>query len=297
MPIVSSDQIDTDADGIPDLKDNCPDLSNPNQADKDGDKIGDACDNCPNEIGDAANKGCPKIQDTDNDGIAQTSDNCPDISNPNQYDRDGDKIGDACDDCPDEKGDAANKGCPPPAKAETGSFTDPRDKQSYRWVRLKDGKKWMAENLNHITPDSWCYDTLDSNCDKYGRLYTWDAAKKACPKGWRLPSDEEWWQMASYYGKAYNSWDGKEKNSDGDAGEEAYKLLMTGGSSGFSALLGGYRGSDGSFGSVGGGGSYWSSTEEDSSSAWRYRFHRSSSSLGRYDDGKSWGFSCRCIQD
>lgn len=39
---------DTDADGIPDAIDNCPNAPNPDQADADGDGIGDACDPCPN---------------------------------------------------------------------------------------------------------------------------------------------------------------------------------------------------------------------------------------------------------
>ena len=125
----------------------------------------------------------------------------------------------------------------------------------------------------------------------------WNAAKTACPKGWHLPSDDEWWEMLSQYGKAYNMWDGQEKNTSGNAGKEAYKALITGSSSGFSALLGGYRYSDGSFGSVGDDGSYWSSTEKDSSYAWSYFFGRSNSGLNRYYFDKSWGFSCRCIQD
>ncbi len=60
----------------------------------------------------------------------------------------------------------------------SGTFKDSRDGQSYKWVRLKDGKKWMAENLNYETNNSWWYDNKRSNGDKYGRLYTWQAAKK-----------------------------------------------------------------------------------------------------------------------
>jgi hypothetical protein len=36
--------LDSDADGIPDITDNCPDVSNPDQTDTDGDGIGDACE-------------------------------------------------------------------------------------------------------------------------------------------------------------------------------------------------------------------------------------------------------------
>jgi hypothetical protein len=38
---------DSDADGIIDASDNCPDDSNANQLDSDADGIGDVCDNCP----------------------------------------------------------------------------------------------------------------------------------------------------------------------------------------------------------------------------------------------------------
>ncbi|MEC7168549.1 MAG: thrombospondin type 3 repeat-containing protein [Candidatus Thermoplasmatota archaeon] len=53
--------IDTDADGVPDSSDNCPNISNPVQANTDGDQQGDACDG-----------------DDDNDGLSDNfPDNCP----------------------------------------------------------------------------------------------------------------------------------------------------------------------------------------------------------------------------
>ena len=165
---------------------------------------------------------------------------------------------------------------------EENTFIDPRDGQEYRTVKLKDGKIWMAQNLNFdVGEGCHFYNDDPENEEKYGRLYTWEAAKKACPDGWRLPSDKEW----------------KEMINSSDKELLVYKTLIEGGDSGFSALLGGYRRSDGSFYRVGDFGDYWSSTEKDSSSAWHYYFDRSYSNLNRYNSNKSWGFSCRYIRN
>jgi|GEM_PF-1293140 len=154
------------------------------------------------------------------------------------------------------------------------------------------GLTWMTENLNYRVADSWCYDDKTSNCSKYGRLYTWEAAKRACASlgpGWRLPTDQEWRDLVKRFGGA-----------DGDAsdgGKAAYQVMIEGGDSGFSARLGGYHYSRGDIDDLGDAGFYWSATELGSDRAWFYIFDRGSGELYRDDwYDKSTGLSCRCVQ-
>lgn len=53
--------IDIDGDGIPNIKDNCPVVTNEGQLDQDSDEVGDLCDNCPNNWN-------PRQSDADDDG-------------------------------------------------------------------------------------------------------------------------------------------------------------------------------------------------------------------------------------
>src|SRR5262245_47328645 len=69
--------------------------------------------------------------------------------------------------------------------------------------RMADGKAWTSVNLNVDASPSYCYDDAESNCRRYGRLYTWSSAQRACEtlgSGWHLPTDDEWRQMAKRYG-------------------------------------------------------------------------------------------------
>lgn len=175
---------------------------------------------------------------------------------------------------------------PPPPNTSTVTLGG----KTYRTVRLS-GLTWMAQNLDYKMEDSWYHRKVSSSDrEKYGRLYTWEAAKKACESlGWRLPTDEEWHVLAMAQG---GLWDGSNKGNP----KKAYAELKEGGSSGFSALLGGGRGSDGSFNNLGSYGSYWSATKDGNDSAWIYEFN-GFGGLTRAHYNKDLGFSCRCVQD
>ena len=78
---------DDDGDGIPDARDNCPLLNNPDQLDTDRDQIGNVCDSSPDDAS----------ADRDGDAVIDQEDNCPTIRNPDQNDIDEDGLGDQCD--------------------------------------------------------------------------------------------------------------------------------------------------------------------------------------------------------
>jgi hypothetical protein len=83
---------DWDCDGIPNIKDNCIFVYNPNQKDRNGDGKSNACD--PKLVD-------PSFKDSrcdqDKDGIPDFIDNCLLACNPDQKDANKNGIGDVCD--------------------------------------------------------------------------------------------------------------------------------------------------------------------------------------------------------
>ena len=168
------------------------------------------------------------------------------------------------------------------------TFTDKRDGKEYKTIEIGT-QTWMAENLNYNANSSLCYKNEPENCEKYGRLYDWVAAMKACPSGWHLPSISEYEKLDNAVGgenvagkklKAKSGW-----NKNGNGTDEF----------GFSALPGGYGYSDGSFYNVGNNGDWWSTTEYNASYAYlRGMIFDYSDSI--YYDNKSNLRSVRCVQ-
>jgi uncharacterized protein (TIGR02145 family) len=184
---------------------------------------------------------------------------------------------------------------------------------------------WMTENLNvdkfqnrDVIPEAktagewkaygdaeeaaWCYyDNDRKNGEKYGKLYNWYAVNDSrglAPKGWHVPTDEEWTQLTVYLGGVEKA-GAKMKSKDG-----WYNNGNGTNSSGFSGLPGGVRIDDGAFGivGVGGYGFWWSSTStvhntSDTSFAWSRSMEHDHSYVSRDISSKSIGFSVRCLRD
>ena len=161
-------------------------------------------------------------------------------------------------------------GCGGGGKPATGTFTDSRDGTVYKTVEIG-GKRWFAENLNYDAGGSVCYENSANSCAKYGRLYTLETARTACPAEWRLPTIDDWGMLLANVGgetkigtklKSATGWS-IEGNREGrvPAGTDEY---------GFSALPGGGGLNDGRFSSVGQFGYWWSGsvTESDTDFVW-----------------------------
>ncbi|MDR0305256.1 MAG: hypothetical protein LBI42_00290 [Chitinispirillales bacterium] len=197
-------------------------------------------------------------------------------------------------------------------------YTDMREggnNQTYGIVAIG-GREWMTENLNYRHSSwaqydddifeydhkgSWCYYDDPDDCDKYGRLYTFEAAIEACPAddGWRLPDNADWETLIDAAGGLATA--GRKLKSDtgwyfypnGTAGTNDYK---------FSALPGGYRLSGGGiFEEEAFNGYWWSATL--STSILLYHSYYWSMEY-RYDKVDIWdiglwntGYSVRCVRD
>jgi uncharacterized protein (TIGR02145 family) len=169
------------------------------------------------------------------------------------------------------------------------SFTDQRDNQTYRTVKIGD-LVWMAQNLNYEIDNSWYYkNPYELPNEKYGRLYTWDSALKACPNGWHLPSLDEWKLLMDAAGG--KSIAGKKLKS-----KSGWNNVNGTDEFGFSALPGGYRQEVDDFSSEGSYGFWWSATENGDSCAYRLGMS-SEDGIGEQSYSKNSGNSVRCVQD
>ncbi|GBU21971.1 hypothetical protein R80B4_01873 [Fibrobacteres bacterium R8-0-B4] len=171
-----------------------------------------------------------------------------------------------------------------------GSFTDPRNGQKYRTATIG-GKAWMAQNLNYQTGNSRCYDNDNSNCEKYGRLYDWNTAKSACPKGWHLPSRLEWNDLASAVGGVTNSGTRLKSTTgwkDNGNGTDDF---------GFSALPVGIYSKNGTFGLIGAVSFWWTASIYSSGFAYIRDMSYEADKLGERQAPSDNGFSVRCIAD
>src|SRR5690348_13374044 len=72
-------------------------------------------------------------------------------------------------------------------KNQRATLVKDKDGNTYPSQIMLDNRQWTTENLKVDVTGSYCYGDLKPYCDRYGRLYTWESAKKGCEllgKGW-----------------------------------------------------------------------------------------------------------------
>lgn len=176
-----------------------------------------------------------------------------------------------------------------------GSFIDDRDRKEYKTVRIEE-QIWMAENLNYKKRNSWCFNNKVANCKKYGRLYDWKTAMKACPNGWHIPSAAEWDNLVDYLGGSNVA--GSKMKETGTTHWNSPNTDATN-ESGFTALPSGFRSTVGYFNDLGNNNGWWSATEYSSSTTavWTWILYNDENIIDRKANNKEYGFSVRCLRD
>ena len=123
-------------------------------------------------------------------------------------------------------------------------------------------------------------------------------SRKICPKGWHVPTYGEWTALEDYIGA------GAAGGALKEAGTSHWLSPNTGATNitGFTALPGGYRSSNGEFPfdgieNLGSLGLRWSSTEFDANNLWRCTIGKYFNGLVMQEGVKKAGISCRCIMD
>jgi uncharacterized protein (TIGR02145 family) len=154
-------------------------------------------------------------------------------------------------------------------------------KPQYKSVKIGT-QKWMTRNLDvdrfrngdlipHIKSNeewrkagengqpAWCYyDNDPENGKKYGKLYNWYAVNDLmglAPKGWYIPTCEEWTRLEEFLGteiaghkmKSVNDWEWSSSRWNGEQNIVEIHNGNGDNSSGFNALPGGWRDDDGGF--------------------------------------------------
>ncbi len=194
------------------------------------------------------------------------------------------------------------------------------DGNVYQTVKIGD-QTWLGQNLNvshfrngdpipQVRTDeewekagneqrpAWChYENSTDQGKTYGKLYNWYAVndpRGLAPKGYHIPTVQDWNTMSSYLGGGEKA-GGKLK----EKGMTHWKSPNTEAtnSSGWNGLPGGLNYSFGTFVGVGSTGYWWTSVEDGEVTANVYSLSFENSTLFDLFLNKGVGLSVRCIRD
>ncbi len=182
------------------------------------------------------------------------------------------------------------------------------------------GQCWMRYNMvntpSAFDPEPTWVNNTDLGWSGYytggpftneGRLYQWSAAMNdsederaqgICPTGWHVPSDCEWMYLENSLGMTTTDQQTTGYRNSGAVGSQLSSFTSGAtNSSGFNALLGGLRYSDGMYLDRPALGFWWSSSETIATEAYYHYLKSSEIGVGRYNNSKAFGQSVRCLKD
>jgi len=208
------------------------------------------------------------------------------------------------------------------------SLTDSRDGRVYPTLHLGN-KCLMAANLNYGEQidgsqdqlengiiEKYCYDDEEDKCDAYGGLYQWnemmqytalEGEQGICPDGWHLPTKAEWTALIdsvkinqdykcnntpNFIAKALAD---STKWSPSDITCAIGNDTLLNNTTGFTALPGGRRHTNGNFYDLKTFGIWWSSTQDGDLLAWRRFMNYNGEKFYLGHPEKDYGFSVRCV--
>ena len=199
-----------------------------------------------------------------------------------------------------------------------GTMTD-QDGNTYKTITIGT-QTWMAENLRttkyrtgeaiplvtdstawkNSTTGAYCNFNNTKNIDTiatFGRLYngyTISDNRNIAPKGWHVPTDEEWSTLITFVGGDTVA---GSLLKEADTTHWQNPNRGTTNQSGFTALPAGYRNTDGTYFSMGFYSEWWSSSENNAADTKLRSMVYFSNDIGTGYVEKSYGFSVRCIKD
>ena len=191
------------------------------------------------------------------------------------------------------------------------------DQNNYKTVSIG-AQTWMVENLkttkyrngesivnvsvgtswSALSTGAWCNYNNDAAYDtKYGKLYNWYAIndnRNIAPIGWHVPYDAEWTTLSNYLGGTTIT--GSKLMETGTVNWAATNTKATN-ETGFTALGGGIRYTDGTFTGLNNWGNWWSSTSDNLSSSINRTVYSGDNQFWVGSANKLFGVSIRCLKD
>ena len=158
---------------------------------------------------------------------------------------------------------------------------------------IKTNEEWKYACDNNL-PACRYYNNDPVSGENFGRIYNWYAVNDSrglAPKGWHIPSQNEWRQLIDFLGenqagtkmKSTSGW-----QSNGNGTNE----------SGFNGCPDGFCFSDGVFSSIGGMCNLWSSSETSANTSSSINLKYSYGYVGINNfEGRGNGIPVRCVQD